>query len=141
MMANRSKLGRRSHNRRGAVVVEMAIVGPVAFLMLIGFVICCLGIFRYNQVAALAHEGARWASVRGRNFEKINHRKPITADEIRANVIVPRAAGIDLKRVKCDMTVDATRSVVSVTVSYTWLPEAYFGSITLSNTATMLVAN
>ena len=135
------RLSRRRHARRGAAVVEMAIVGPVAFLMVIGLMIGCLGIFRYNQVAALAHEGARWAAVRGRNFEKINHRKPITADEIRSNVIVPRAAGIDLSRVECTMSVDKDHSVVSVTVRYLWLPEAYFGKITLSNTATMLVSN
>jgi hypothetical protein len=141
VLSNRSRFMRRNDTRRGAVVVEMAIVGPLAFLMLIGLVVCCLGIFRYNQVAALAHEGARWASVRGRNFEKINHRSPITVDEIRTNVIVPRAKGIDLNRVKCEMTVDKGRGVVSVTVSYQWLPEAYFGSVTLSNTATMLVAN
>jgi hypothetical protein len=132
---------RRSQVRRGATIVEMAIVGPLAFLMVIGLMIGCLGIFRYNQVAALAHEGARWAAVRGRNFEKINHRKPITAEDIRANVIVPRAAGIDLNRIECTMSLDKDHSVVSVTVRYLWLPEAYFGKLTLSDTATTLVSN
>jgi Flp pilus assembly protein TadG len=141
MTARPRRLLRRSHPRRGATIVEMAIVGPLAFLMVIGLMIGCLGIFRYNQVAALAHEGARWAAVRGRNFEKINHRKPITAEDIRANVIVPRAAGINLSRIDCTMSLDKDHSVVSVTVRYLWLPEAYFGKLTLSDTATMLVSN
>jgi hypothetical protein len=119
----------------------MAIVGPLAFLMVIGLMIGCLGIFRYNQVAALAHEGARWAAVRGRNFEKINHRKPITSEDIRANVVVPRAAGIDLNRLECTMSLDKDHTVVSVTIRYLWLPEAYFGKLTLSDTATTLVSN
>jgi hypothetical protein len=141
-MKRGANIFRRSpRDRSGAVVVEMAIVGPVAFLMLIGLLIGCVGIFRYNQVAALAHEGARWASVRGRNFEKLNHRKPITADEIRANVIEPRATGLALDRVECEMSLDKDHSVVSVTVRYLWLPEAYLGRITLSNTARMLVSN
>jgi hypothetical protein len=139
--ARPKKLSRQSRSRRGATIVEMAVVGPLAFLMVIGLMIGALGIFRYNQVAALAHEGARWAAVRGRNFERINHRKPITADEVRSNVIVPRAAGIDLNRLVCTMNLDKGRSVVSVTVSYLWLPEAYFGKLTLSNTATTLVSN
>jgi hypothetical protein len=122
-------------------IVEMAVVGPVAFLLVIGLMIGALGIFRYNQVAALANEGARWAAVRGRNFEKINHRKPITADEIRSNVIVPRAAGLDVNKLECTMELDKGRGVVSVTVRYPWLPEAYFGKVTLSNTATNLVSN
>lgn len=135
------RVRRHSQARRGATIIEMAIVGPLAFLMVIGLMIGCLGIFRYNQVAALAHEGARWAAVRGRNFEKINHRKPITAEDIRANVVVPRAAGIDLNRIECTMSLDKDHSVVSVTVRYLWLPEAYFGKLTLSDTATTLVSN
>ena len=141
MRALSKTLSRHSQSRRGATIVEMAVVGPLAFLMVIGLMIGALGIFRYNQIAALAHEGARWAAVRGRNFEQINHRKPITADDIRANVIVPRAAGIDLNRIVCTMSLDKGHSVVSVTVRYLWLPEAYFGKLTLSNTATTLVSN
>ena len=141
MRAHPRRLPRRSQARRGATIIEMAIVGPLAFLMVIGLMIGCLGIFRYNQVAALAHEGARWAAVRGRNFEKINHRKPITAEDIRANVVVPRAAGIDLNRIECTMSLDKDHTVVSVTIRYLWLPEAYFGKLTLSDTATMLVSN
>jgi hypothetical protein len=119
----------------------MAIIAPLAFLLVIGLIVGCVGIFRYNQVAALAHEGARWAAVHGRNYERINGRKPITSEEIYSNVIQPRATGIDLGRLTCTMELDSTHSVISVTVSYQWLPEAYFNKVSMSRTATMLVSN
>ena len=51
--------------RRGAAAVEFAAVAPVLILLLFGTVVGGLGIFRYHQVATLAREAARYASVRG----------------------------------------------------------------------------
>src|SRR5437763_529552 len=55
---------------RGAVMVEAAIVLPTLFIILIGMITIGMGIFRYQQVAALAREGARYAAVHGAQYEK-----------------------------------------------------------------------
>ena|SRR5438132_1832876 len=56
--------------RRGVTVIESAVVYPVTFLLLLGLVIGSLGIFRYQEVAALARAGARYASTHGNAYRK-----------------------------------------------------------------------
>jgi hypothetical protein len=132
---------RRRDDRRGAAVIEAALILPLTFLLLIGLMIGILGVFRYNQVAALASEGARWAAVHGRNYEDMNKTKTITSDDVFQSVIKPRAAGLDPAALTCLLTWNENHSVVSVRVDYQWLPEAYFGAKTLSCTAISLVSN
>ncbi len=127
--------------RHGTTIVEMAIVGPLTFLLLIGLVVGGLGVFRYNQVAALARESARWAAVRGRTFERVEHGTPITKADLLSNVIVPRATALDLDRLSCDLTWDDKKRVVCVTVEYQWLPEAFFPAMKLISSATSVVSN
>ncbi len=55
--------------RRGAHLVECALVCPVVLLMSIGTVVVGLGVFRYQETASLAREAARWASVRGWQYQ------------------------------------------------------------------------
>lgn len=56
---------RKQHRRRGASLVEAAIVLPLFLLVVISFIDFGLGVFRYNKVAHSAREAAREASVRG----------------------------------------------------------------------------
>jgi hypothetical protein len=53
-------------------VVESAIVLPVTFLLLLGPIIGGLGIFRYQEMAHLARETARFASVHGGLYAQDN---------------------------------------------------------------------
>jgi Flp pilus assembly protein TadG len=140
--------------RPGAIVVESAIIYPVAFLLLLGVIVGGLGMFRYQQVASLAREGCRWVSVRGGQYASETGHVAATAEDVRNEVIVPRAAGLDPSQLSCTVSWDAdnwpsrvtgdngsaTGNKVRVTVSYRWLPEAYLGGITLSSTAEMPVA-
>ena len=130
-----------ARSRRGTTIVEMAIVGPCAFLLMIGLVVGGLGVFRFNQVAALAHEGARWAAVRGKNFERTQRASPVTQADLVANVIVPRATALDMDRLECDLSWDEKKRVASVTIQYQWLPEAFFPEMKLTSTATSLISN
>lgn len=57
--------GTSSRPSRGTNAVEAAIALPVAFLLILGTCVIGLGVFRYQQVASLAREGARYASVHG----------------------------------------------------------------------------
>jgi Flp pilus assembly protein TadG len=79
--------------RRGATMVESAIVIPVVLLFTLGTCIVGLGIYRYQQVATLAREGARYASVHGSEYESAN--STVTASDIYTNAIVPLSAGLN----------------------------------------------
>ena len=139
-MSNRKHLRLKisGHQRSGAVMVEMAIVLQLLFLLVIGLCVGELGAFRYHQVAALAHEGARWASVHGKEYEKQNNKTIATKEDIFENVIKPRAVGLDLNKISHDVTWNAERSLVTVTVQYTWTPEYFFSARKFSRVAVAL---
>lgn len=59
-----------TNRRRGTTAVEAAIVFPLTFLLLLGLAVGSLGVFRYQEVAALAREGARYASTHGAQYRK-----------------------------------------------------------------------
>ena len=128
--------------RRGATVVEMALITPLLLLTLIGLIVLGLGIFRCNEVACLAHEGARWAAVRGKTYDKQNNRSTaVTSTDLYNDVIKPRAVGFDPKKLTSELTWSDDRRTVAVTVRYRWSSEAFFGEMTLSSTSTALVSN
>ena len=56
-------------HRRGSYVLECALVCPVLVLLSVGTVVLGMGVFRYQQMASLARDGARWASVRGWQYQ------------------------------------------------------------------------
>jgi hypothetical protein len=123
------------------VLVELAIVMPVTMLLLIGLIVGILGVFRFNQISCLAAEGARWASVHGVNYEKRTGDCPIDSNKVLQAVILPRAAGLDVNALQCDLTWNDAKSVVAVKVTYQWLPEAFISAKTLSCTAVSIVSN
>lgn len=143
---------RRSQRRRGATLVESAIVYPATFLLLVGMLVGALGIFRYQQVAALARETARYASVHGAEYGRVTKTTPPTPAQIFDAVYAERAADLEREHVTYSITyntsnepyrtaivngnVTTVTNVVTVTVSFQWIPEAYFGGATLSATAT-----
>ena len=56
--------------REGVTVVECAIVYPATFMLLLGLVVGGLGVFRFQEVAALAQAGARYASTHGNQYRQ-----------------------------------------------------------------------
>ena len=60
----------RCRRRRGAVVVEFAVVTPVFLLFVFGLLIGGLGVARYQEVAYLARSGARYASTHGATYQR-----------------------------------------------------------------------
>jgi Flp pilus assembly protein TadG len=141
--------------RRGAIAVEAAFVLPVAFLFIIGMLVIGLGIYRYQQVAALAREGARYASVHGTQYAMETGNPAATASDVYKNAILPTAIGLTSKALTYSVTWNSTNSptsynpnsnpvgqplqnTVSVTVTYQWVPELYVaGPINLTSTSTM----
>lgn len=140
--------------RRGAVLVESAIVYPLVFLLLLGLIVGGMGAFRYQEVAALAREGARWASVHGGQYHLETGLPAATEESIYKDAILPRATALIPEYLNCKVTWDkdnwpsrvvsdnggAKGNTVSVTVTYRWLPKSPVGPITLSSTAVVPMA-
>jgi hypothetical protein len=105
---------RRCRQRRAATIVEAAIVLPVAFFLLLGLVIGGLGVFRYCEVAHIARETARFASVHGNQYAKNNAAAiqagtlpSVDKNHLVTNVAQANAIGLDGSqlRVTVSMTV------------------------------------
>jgi Flp pilus assembly protein TadG len=141
-----------ARRRRGATLVEMAIVSPVILLLILGLIIGGMGIYRYQEVAHLAREGARYASVRGTQYQQeVTGATAATPQSIYDNAIAPQTVVLDLSKLSYQVTWNSTNSpytttnfelpvgnTVSVTVTYQWFPEWFLiGPITFSSTATL----
>jgi len=151
----------RAHNtsidrRRGAVMVESAIVLPILFLFIFGIFIGGWGILNYQQVAMLAREGARYASVHSGQYAQDNNRPAATQATVVSEVILPKAAGLKADALSYSVTwangskmplyllsynPDVwRRNNVTVTVNYAWAPLMIFRNTTLSSTSVMPVS-
>jgi Flp pilus assembly protein TadG len=140
-----------STSRRAASLVEFAVVAPVTFLLLIGLLVGGMGIFRYQEVAMLAREGSRYASVHGAQYAADTGLPAATAQDVYNNAIVANNVSLDLSQVQYSVTwntdnrlyhtnivngtVVPTTNTVKVTITYTWIPEAFLGGITLTSTS------
>jgi hypothetical protein len=123
----------------------------LALLLLIGMVVAAMGVYRYQQVAALAREGSRYASVHGGMYAKETGNPAATPQDIYNNAIAPNMAGLDPNALSYNVTWNTSNypyhtttvngqlvpvtNTVSVTVTYQWMPEAFFGGVTLSSTS------
>jgi Flp pilus assembly protein TadG len=139
-----------NQRRRGVTTVEFAIVCPIAFFLIFATIVGGLGVYRYQQVAALAREGARWAQVHGGQYEEETGNAAATPDDIYNEAILPRAVALDHDRLTCTVTwnvnnfplwvdedvQDPTGNTVTVTVNYQWFPEMWLvGPYTLTSTS------
>ena len=146
---------RQRRQRSGAVVLESALAYAITFLLVLGLVVGGMGVFRYQEVAALAREGARYAAVHGAQYADETGNAAATAQDIFQTAIRPKAIGLNPDYLTYSVTwknsnrpltvtTDYERpsgNTVSVTVTYQWLPELFFGSaITLSSTSTVQMA-
>jgi Flp pilus assembly protein TadG len=146
----------RNPLRPATTTVEFALVGAVTFLLLIGLLIGGLGIFRYQQVARLARDASRWASVHGTQYAIDTNNSAATATDVYKQAIVPGATGLDLTHLTYAVTWNTSNSpyytttvngfqakvanTVSVTINYQWIPEAFVGGITMSSTSVSVMS-
>jgi Flp pilus assembly protein TadG len=159
MMHHRSDscLNPLTGRRRGATLVETAIVLPVTFFLILALVVGVLGVFRYQQVAALTRAAGRYASTHGASYRKAAGLPPGTAADWRAdiqsNAIQPALVLLDPNL----LTFQATwpdvsnqpghpdnwpNSTVTVTISYQWFPQLILvGPYQMSSTSSMRITN
>ena len=133
--------------RRAAATVEFAIIAPVVVLVMIGMLVGGMGIFRYQQLAHLAREASRWASVRGQDYATATGNPAATAADVYNTMIMPYAGAMNLGRLNYSVTwntsnkpyrttvvndkVKRVQNTVTVSITYNWIPEYYLGGVTL----------
>ena len=128
--------------RSGATAVEAAVVLPVLLVFMLGLIVGGLGIFRYQEVAMLAREGSRWASVHGATYQsEAGLTSAVTADDVYKNAMKPLAVALDSTKLSYTVTYNPDKyppmSTVTVTVTNKWFPEVYLaGPIILSCSST-----
>jgi Flp pilus assembly protein TadG len=105
----------RSH-RRGAVALEAAIVYPILFFLILALIIGGVGVSRYQQVALLAEEAARWTCVRGSGWQKDSNSSAVTVSQIRQDVVLPMTVGLDPS--KLTVAVDWINGITGDVVSW-----------------------
>ena len=127
--------------RRGVVLVEAGIVYSVALMLILGAIVVGLGIFRYNQVAWLAREGARWAAVRGALYQSENTQSAPTAASVMANAVTPRSVAMKSSNLTATLTWNTTTTPPSVTfrLDYQWVPETLLPAMTFTSTSSQVV--
>lgn len=59
---------RRFHPRSAATTVEFAIIASIVVLLLLGLIIGGFGVYRYQEMAHLAREAARYAATHGGDY-------------------------------------------------------------------------
>jgi TadE-like protein len=94
---------RNQARRPAAHLVESALIFPITFLLVVGLVVCSMGVFRYQQMAHLAREAARYAAVHAGQYQQENAAAitagtlpNVTAAYITTNVVQANAASLDL---------------------------------------------
>jgi Flp pilus assembly protein TadG len=146
----------RANLRGGATTVECAFVYPVTFLFVIGLMVGAMGMFRYQEMATLSREAARYASVHGTEYARTAKTTAPTPDEIYAATVTKMAVGLDLSKLSYSITYDTSNApyridsakadvspyfnTVKVTLTYKWIPEAFLGSINLTSTSEMTMS-
>jgi len=68
MILSRTPRQRNCPERQGVSTVEFAVVSAVTLFLILAVVIGGMGMFRYQEVAHLAREGARYASTHGGKY-------------------------------------------------------------------------
>src|SRR5271168_3075148 len=114
--------------RRGVTVVEAAVVYPLTTLLLIGTLVLGVAVFRYEQVQALAREGARYASVHGPTYASEQNSSYATSATV-LTYIETLSVGMKTSDLSCSVTWNPNPptanppSTVTVQVTYAWTPE------------------
>ena len=124
--------------RRGAAVVESAIVLPILLTVLLAIIVGAFAVFIHEQTASLAREGARYAAVHGAYYSQSQSTPAATPADVYNNAIAPRMVAMDAANLTYSVTWNPDKrpgSYVTVTVTYQ-LSVPVYGNLTLSSTST-----
>jgi hypothetical protein len=165
------RISRVTRRHLGTTMVESAIILSTTFMILFALITGGLGVMRYQQTAALAREATRAASVRGGQYRQDNGLAAGTSSvwstdvydtsshqlRLPSNVLLTVSdIGLDPTALTVTPTwpdgsnwpyqvtsdyglVSANR--VQVTITYAWVPEAFFGGVTFGSTSQIQITN
>jgi Flp pilus assembly protein TadG len=85
----------KARARMAAAALESAVVLPVMFFLLLFLIVGGMLVFRYQQVACQAREAARWACVRGGDYQRDLNQLSPTQQQIMNQSVLPLAEGMD----------------------------------------------
>ena len=130
--------------RRGATLLEFAVALPILLLLTLGMVSLGQGVSQLQMVTLLAREGARYASVRGADYQAAAGKAATTPADVIAGAITPRAAGFAAGSLTTTVTwsspTQAVGSTVTVKVQYQYVSGAYLGTVPMASTAVMTIS-
>src|ERR1700732_4912793 len=153
--------------RPGSTLLECALVYPAVFFFLLALLLGGLRLFRYEAMASLARETARYACVRGSGYQKGTGTASPTQSQIQTNIVQAMGVGLQTANLTTQVWwIDMNTGTVSswdssskapttnnssgqpiaahvrVTVSYQWSPEVYLvGPLTLTSTCEIPMCN
>jgi Flp pilus assembly protein TadG len=152
--------------RKGAVLVEAAIVLPVLILLLLAIIIGGTGVLFSEQVTAQVREASRWASVRGANFHRTTKQSSPTQNDILQQVVLPMVVNMDPTQLSLSVQwIDVANNVVydwdsapkyvktisasgeyvtsrvRVTIAYNWSPGILLGNSIISSVSEFPMSN
>ena len=146
---------RTAVRRRGSVLIESAAIYPILFLIILAIILLGLTVFRFQQVAHIAREASRWASVHGAQYAKETGNPAATPTDVYNSAILPMASGMDPTGISYSVTwnssnspthsvvksgtVTAVSNTVLVKVTYTW-NTGLFGTIPVSSTSVNIMS-
>ena len=141
----------KRHERTGVTAVECAIVYSPVLLLVIGLIVGALGVFRYQEVASLARRASRYAAVHGTQYAQDTKNPAATPTDIYNTAVQPNAVSLDQSKLSYSVTynrdnspyyttvidgrVVATANIVTITINYQWIPEAFLGGVMLTSTS------
>ena len=150
------RLKTRTHPRRGATLVEAALVTVALLSLLLGTLDLGIAVLRYNMLSEAARTGARMAIVHGADApsEMAAWNAATAATQIKT-ALEPLMAGSGVAAGDFIVTVTYEQSggadavkpgrPVTVLVSHNWLPIVTFlfgnAAVPLSATSKMIIAN
>ncbi len=84
---------------------------------------------------------ARWASVHGPKYQKENGKSAPTNQDVLTNAVNPRVVGLDSTQLSCTLTMSpaSNPTTATVTITYNWIPELWFTSVSFTSTSVMPV--
>jgi len=142
--------------RRGNTFVEFAVVAPLVFFMVFSVLVGGLGVSRYQEVAYLAREASRYASVHGAEYATETGQPAADSAAIYNQVIVPKAVGLDLSRLTWSVRWNTDNgqfhtvvvggnnvqraNTVTVAMSYVWIPELFLSQKTMRSTSVSIMS-
>ena len=93
--------------RRGTHVVESALIYMIVMILLAGVFVAGMGVFRYQEMAHLAREAARYAAVHAGQYQKENAAAitagtlpDVTVDYLKQNLVQAKAINLDLSKLQ-----------------------------------------